>query len=221
MNDVEIKTADISNKFRFFENYNPEENKRKEFRITPPREGVVKIPKDSDDESEEEDEDEDEHQTDRNNNNLVKKAKSTYIERVMKSESRIKNQGIDKVLDMGLAKERQTASQMLNVFKKMEERQKQPSPNELKPLKSFTPPPEEDRRYHDISDSDEDGDDRKGQFYDPDLEHARQAARARDLKERFEKWDVENNVDDEAVYNDSIPQYDDDYGDSQTESTKT
>lgn len=42
--DIKIKTSEISSKFKFFETYRPTEQKRKEFRITPPREGVVKMP---------------------------------------------------------------------------------------------------------------------------------------------------------------------------------
>lgn len=43
IDDFYIETADISNRFKFFETYKPEESKKKEFRITPPREGVVKV----------------------------------------------------------------------------------------------------------------------------------------------------------------------------------
>lgn len=42
-NDFYIETADISNRFKFFETFKPEESRKKEFRITPPREGVVKV----------------------------------------------------------------------------------------------------------------------------------------------------------------------------------
>lgn len=41
MDDVKIETADITNKFKFFETYKPIEVERKQFRITPPREGVA------------------------------------------------------------------------------------------------------------------------------------------------------------------------------------
>lgn len=41
--DIQIETADISNKFKFFESYRPEQKQKKEFRITPPRDGVVKV----------------------------------------------------------------------------------------------------------------------------------------------------------------------------------
>lgn len=41
--DVEIKTADITERFKFFETYKEPETKRKQFRITPPRDGQVKV----------------------------------------------------------------------------------------------------------------------------------------------------------------------------------
>lgn len=37
VDDVKIETTDISNKFKFFETYQPKEE-RKAFRMTPPRE---------------------------------------------------------------------------------------------------------------------------------------------------------------------------------------
>ncbi|GFG36649.1 hypothetical protein Cfor_02825, partial [Coptotermes formosanus] len=41
--DVQVETADVSNKFKFFETYKAPEKERKQFRITPPREGQVKV----------------------------------------------------------------------------------------------------------------------------------------------------------------------------------
>lgn len=43
VDDVVVKTADISNKFKFFESYKEQEKPRKAFRITPPRDGQVKV----------------------------------------------------------------------------------------------------------------------------------------------------------------------------------
>lgn len=43
LDDVKIETAEISSKFKFFETYKPEEKEKRKFRITPPRDGVVKI----------------------------------------------------------------------------------------------------------------------------------------------------------------------------------
>lgn len=41
--EVKVETAEISNKFKFFETYKEPEKQRKQFRITPPREGQVKV----------------------------------------------------------------------------------------------------------------------------------------------------------------------------------
>lgn len=52
IDDVHIETSDISSKFKFFETYKPVESEKKTFRITPPRDGVVKFPSpESEDES--------------------------------------------------------------------------------------------------------------------------------------------------------------------------
>jgi hypothetical protein len=41
--DIQVETAEVSNKFKFFETYRAPEKERKRFRITPPREGQVKV----------------------------------------------------------------------------------------------------------------------------------------------------------------------------------
>jgi hypothetical protein len=43
VDDVQIETADIVSKFKFFEAYKPAPKEKKQFRITPPREGVTKV----------------------------------------------------------------------------------------------------------------------------------------------------------------------------------
>jgi hypothetical protein len=45
MEDVQIETADILSKFKFFETYKPPEKEKKSFRITPPRDyqGLTKV----------------------------------------------------------------------------------------------------------------------------------------------------------------------------------
>ncbi|CAG5101701.1 Protein of unknown function [Cotesia congregata] len=40
--EIQVETSDISNKFKFFETYKEPEKERKQFRITPPRDGQVK-----------------------------------------------------------------------------------------------------------------------------------------------------------------------------------
>lgn len=41
--DVSVETAEVSSKFKFFETYKPPEVVKKQFRITPPREGQTKV----------------------------------------------------------------------------------------------------------------------------------------------------------------------------------
>jgi len=41
--DVTVNSAEVSNKFKFFETYKAPEKEKKQFRITPPREGQVKV----------------------------------------------------------------------------------------------------------------------------------------------------------------------------------
>ena len=41
--EVQVETSDISNKFKFFETYREPEKQRRQFRITPPRDGQVKV----------------------------------------------------------------------------------------------------------------------------------------------------------------------------------
>lgn len=43
VDEVTVRTADIQERFKFFETYKEPEKSRKEFRITPPREGQVKV----------------------------------------------------------------------------------------------------------------------------------------------------------------------------------
>lgn len=43
VDDVRVRTADIQQRFKFFEAYKEPEQQKKEFRITPPREGQVKV----------------------------------------------------------------------------------------------------------------------------------------------------------------------------------
>ncbi|XP_055691991.1 protein-methionine sulfoxide oxidase mical3b [Lutzomyia longipalpis] len=44
VDNVHVETKEISSRFKFFETYRPKEVQKREFRITPPREGVVRMP---------------------------------------------------------------------------------------------------------------------------------------------------------------------------------
>lgn len=120
--DIKITTADISEKFKFFETYRPSDREKRPFRITPPREGVVKMPTPDADA---------EKLTDGKDNGSFQ----------------------DNVLQKTL-----TTSTMLNKFRQMEENKSKDSKfNGLRPLKCFTPPPEDTRSsYYDRSNSEGD-----------------------------------------------------------------
>lgn len=119
VDDIKIETADISNKFKFFETYKPAEQERKQFRITPPREGVNPANGDTNGDA-----------------NGVNGTNGTngghhYTDASAKAAQRS-----------------HTTTKMLSMFRQMEEAERTPTTNDggLKPLKCFTPPPDDNRR---------------------------------------------------------------------------
>ncbi|XP_018798989.1 PREDICTED: uncharacterized protein LOC108975136 isoform X2 [Bactrocera latifrons] len=171
--DIKIETSEISSKFKFFETYRPTEQKRKEFRITPPREGVVKMPTP---ESEVEDP-----------NDTDKLEEETHI--LEKSH---------------------TTAMILNKFREIEQnsRGKKAGP---RPLKCFTPPLDDGNSVYDDDNStdvesqdenedcEEEDDDEdyysssrnyKCSLDDEALKEAKTAARAKQLRVKFEKWEA-------------------------------
>ncbi|TDG39195.1 hypothetical protein AWZ03_014382 [Drosophila navojoa] len=169
--DIKVTTAELSQKFKFFETYRPNDGEKRQFRITPPREGVVKMPSlDSETDSE--------------------TGKQNFYDNVLQKT--------------------QTTSTMLNKFREMEQNKSIKSNcRSPRPLKCFTPPPLEDRQnFNDKSNSeeeDEDDDDDENESDDDDeieqeivnlsstnrdeaLREAHNAARAKQLRAKFEKW---------------------------------
>ncbi|XP_025991969.2 uncharacterized protein LOC105199320 isoform X16 [Solenopsis invicta] len=171
--EVQVETSEISNKFKFFETYKEPEKKRKQFRITPPRDGQVKM--DSPDREIYRDPD------------------------VVRADDRV-----DEVVHTD------TARKMLSIFRQMEEKAcKEELPEGPKPLKCFTPPPEDKFAKASASDA-EDGEDEEGEESDGDesaeerdpnyirssdkvedefLKQAQNAARAKTLRAKFEHWE--------------------------------
>ncbi|XP_032597863.1 DNA ligase 1 isoform X2 [Drosophila grimshawi] len=168
--DVKIETAELSQKFKFFETYRPKDGEKRRFRITPPREGVVKMPSPD------------------SGTDPTPNEKSFY----------------DNVLQ-----KTQTTSTMLNKFRELERNPRRGAEQMgPRPLKCFTPPPPEDRRaYYDKSNSEEDDEDEESDEDDDDeieidkeivalstshgdeaLKEAQSAARAKQLRAKFEKW---------------------------------
>lgn len=198
MDEVQIKTADVSSKFKFFETYKPTENEKKPFRITPPRDGVVKVPTTEDEEV----------------NDINKRQNGNgYIDASAKA-----------------AQKSSTTTKMLSVFRQMEEAERnQQTDDGLKPLKCFTPPADDGRRfasrnsesgseYTDSEEDDEDEEDETGdqpaRNVDEALQQAQAAARAKQLRAKFERWETKEIQKEQTQLYDGEDQ-------SQVESTKS
>ncbi|XP_030764337.1 uncharacterized protein LOC115888688 isoform X9 [Sitophilus oryzae] len=163
--EVEVRTADIQERFKFFETYKEPEQERKKFRITPPRD--------------------------------PSQVKTETPEReiyrdpdVVRSEEYID--------DSKIAKESHTASKMLNKFRQMEENLSR-EPEQAagpKPLKRFTPPPEptkqeshSEEESSEYEEEEEEEVDYAGKLPE-DIVEAQKAARAKQLRAKFEKWEA-------------------------------
>lgn len=131
--------------------------------------------------------------------------------------------------DSGVAVKTQTAKKMLNKFRQMEEDLSRDQVHMgPKPLKRFTPPPEpirsEEESEEEASESmDEESDqehERNGVTPDGDLLEAQKAARAKQLRAKFEKWEA-NEI--KREQNNSSVNIVEEFGDeqSQVESTKS
>lgn len=177
LDEVKIKTADISNKFKFFETYKPSSTEKKPFRITPPREGVVQQAIDAaqDDEAD----------------GVAPNNGPEYIDASRKAAQR--SSTTTKMLSVF----RQMEDDV---------RHNRTDNVGLKPLKDFTPPPDGGRRFFDRqSDSecsgsdddasedeeDSDGGNNPRRPIDEALQQAQAAARAKHLRAKFEKWEQE------------------------------
>ncbi|KAK3921252.1 LIM domain-containing protein 2 [Frankliniella fusca] len=179
LEDVQVETADISSKFKFFETYKAPEKQRKAFRITPPREGQVKM-------------DSPEREVYRDPD-------------VVRAEDPPEGDELQHSM---------TTSKMLSIFRQMEEKaQREDVPDGPKPLKCFTPPPdykpESGSSGDDRSDEDEEDDDDEEEEDEEDdgvirssvkaedefLKAAKEAAKAKTLRAKFEHWEEqENNI---------------------------
>ncbi|XP_052131552.1 uncharacterized protein LOC113208097 isoform X9 [Frankliniella occidentalis] len=176
--DAQAETADVSSKFKFFETYKAPEKQRKAFRITPPREGQVKM-------------DSPEREVYRDPD-------------VVRAEDPPEGDELQHSM---------TTSKMLSIFRQMEEKaQREDVPDGPKPLKCFTPPPdykpESGSSEDDRSDEDEEEDDEEEEEEDDDgvirssvkaedefLKAAKEAAKAKTLRAKFEHWEEqENNI---------------------------
>uniref|UniRef100_A0A0C9R6E0 LIMA1_1 protein n=1 Tax=Fopius arisanus TaxID=64838 RepID=A0A0C9R6E0_9HYME len=169
--EIQVETSDITNKFKFFETYREPEKMRKQFRITPPRDGQVKV---------------------------NSPEREIYRDPdVVRADDRV-----DEVVHTD------TARKMLSIFRQMEEKAtKEDLPDGPKPLKRFTPPPEDKYARPTASDS-EDEEEEEGEESGSDeerdpnyvrasdkvedefLKQAQNAAKAKTLRAKFEQWET-------------------------------
>ncbi|XKL65870.1 hypothetical protein PGB90_009290 [Kerria lacca] len=174
--EVTVETADISSKFKFFETYKAPEVKRRTFRITPPREGQLKSESPEKEISKNPDVIRCEDQTD-NENEVLKKSN--------------------------------TASKMLSLFRQLEEAQ-DVVPDGPKPMKKFTPPPVSSSGSEAESEDESEVSSESSvvlddvvrscdKTEDEYLKTAQKAAKAKALKEKFEKWEPEKQSNNNAV----------------------
>lgn len=209
VDDVKIETADISNKFKFFESYKPAEHERKQFRITPPREGVAPS---------------------QENGNLNGATETNGVG----GTNGVNGDHHYADASAKAAQRSHTTTKMLSMFRQMEEAERAPqhADGELKPLKCFTPPPDDNRRVqnrnseseNDCTDSEEEDDDdvddeendQRTRNVDEALQQAQAAARAKQLRAKFERWETKEI---QREQNNAVQLFDGD-DQSQTESAK-
>ncbi|CAO1395810.1 unnamed protein product [Diamesa hyperborea] len=215
MEDILVENADIVSKFKFFETYKPDEKEKKKFRITPPRDGVAKLP---------------------------------TPEKELYRDPHLARNDVTSTEDesMEVAEKSHTASKMLSMFRQLEEHKEQ-RPTGPKPLKRFTPPPDENRRINPNEDSgpeysdDEDYDDEEEceeeeeeeeeeelnpnyvksslKNVDEFLKAAQSAERAKHLRNKFEKW--EQNEIKREMNNSSVNLFEANNDEGQVESAKS
>ncbi|CAH1132153.1 unnamed protein product [Ceutorhynchus assimilis] len=166
--EVEVKTADIQERFKFFETYKEPEKHKKQFRITPPRD--------------------------------PSQVKTETPDREIYRDPDVIRADEEFVDDSKVAQESHTASKMLNKFRQMEENlTREPEIQGPKPLKCFTPPPEpskpetqsEEEESSEYEEEEEETEevDNSGKL-PQDLIEAQKAARAKQLRAKFEKWEA-------------------------------
>ncbi|KAJ8967144.1 hypothetical protein NQ317_001596, partial [Molorchus minor] len=187
---VEVKTADIQQKFKFFETYREPEKQRKQF----PNYAAQR--------------------------SFASQEREIYIDpEIVRADDGF-------VDDSVIAKTTHTASKMLNKFRQMEENlTREPELVGPKPLKRFTPPPEPARR--EMSSEEESGseeeeteeeDEGDNQKLPDDVIEAQKAARAKQLRAKFEKWEAQEIKKEQNNSVNIIEEYGED---SQVESTRS
>nr|CAD7397031.1 unnamed protein product [Timema poppensis] len=170
--DVQVETDEVSSKFKFFETFKPQEKQKKQFRITPPREGQVPD------------------------------------QEIYRDPTVVRCE--DKQQDEEEVVRNHTTSKMLSLFRQLEENAtKEDMPEGPKPLKRFTPPPdythesESSEEESETEDEEEEEDEEEtinpnlvrasDKIEDEFLKQSQNAARAKVLRAKFERWEEKEN----------------------------
>lgn len=210
--EVQIETSEISSKFKFFETFKPEEKQRKQFRITPPREGVV--PEPSSDQEVYHDPD------------VVRGGKEVDDPEVaIQSHTATKVLSIFKQLEESKARETNQGLKPLKRFTPPLDDGRRIA-NNYDSDNVTNSEDEDDEDYDDEEDSEEVDSEEEhrpngnygDKFDDEFLKQAQSAERAKQLRAKFEKW--ESNEIKREQNNSSINLYED-ADDSQIESAKS
>nr|CAD7424667.1 unnamed protein product [Timema monikensis] len=174
--DVQVETDEVSSKFKFFETFKPQEKQKKQFRITPPREGQVKA--------------------------------EVPDQEIYRDPTVVRCE--DKQQDEEEVVRSHTTSKMLSLFRQLEENAtKEDMPEGPKPLKRFTPPPdythesESSEEESETEDEEEEEDEEEtinpnlvrasDKIEDEFLKQSQNAARAKVLRAKFERWEEKEN----------------------------
>nr|CAD7459979.1 unnamed protein product [Timema tahoe] len=175
--DVQVETDEVSTKFKFFETFKPQEKQKKQFRITPPREGQVKA--------------------------------EVPDQEIYRDPTVVRCE--DKQQDEEEVVRSHTTSKMLSLFRQLEENAtKEDMPEGPKPLKRFTPPPdythesESSEEESETEDEEEEEDEEEtinpnlvrasDKIEDEFLKQSQNAARAKVLRAKFERWEEKENM---------------------------
>lgn len=177
LDEVKIKTADISNKFKFFETYKPSSTEKKPFRITPPREDVLQP----------------EENATTDENESVPSNGHEYVDASRKAAQR--SSTTTKMLSVFRQMEEDVRSNRNDNVGLKPLKDFTPPPDGGR--RFFTRKSQSDSEYSDSDgseDSEDDGDDsdaanNRRRPMDEALQQAQAAARAKHLRAKFEKWE--------------------------------
>ncbi|KAF5284248.1 hypothetical protein FQR65_LT00248 [Abscondita terminalis] len=159
LDEITVRTSDIQDRFKFFETYREPQQKRREFRMTPPREGQTKS---------------------------KTPEREVYVDpEIVRSDEVVEDSGIAKSAHTAtkmLSKFRQMEE---NLLKEQEPQGPKPLKRFTPPREPLRR--ESSSEHESASDEDENENDHRGM--EQDLIEAQKAARAQKLRAKFERWE--------------------------------